>query len=617
MTRSHLRELVAELSVGPFKEATLLQWRCATKAALAGLCLTAVSSCAPVGAALLLRTLLDDLTPPNHLTSARAIAISVALASLGALSMGATYLVQYPSEVVRRKMSFAMSDRLFSKTLAFSGLRRFEQPSFHDSLSLAEQATQRVPQTITVFNQQLLRTLVTLFAFGASALLIWPPMAFLLAVAVIPTALVRHAEARRSADAEKSVAASFRRAYQYRFMLTDARVAKEIRVFGFGQYLQSRFRESLESVDRAVTHVEQRAAAVQGALVIANATITAVGVSVVVVGAARGRYSLGDVALFIAALNACQGAITSITIQSSQLKRTLSLFGEYERLLATEDDLRTGGRDVPRLARVEFRNVWFRYNEDGPWILRDLDLTIEAGTHVGLVGLNGTGKSTIIKLLCRLYDPSRGEILWNGNDIRRLNIEELRQHIGVVFQDFGAYEFSIRDNIGIGDSLRMKDATAVEVAARNAEADEMIVALPNGYETLASRAFDSETGRSGVTLSGGEWQRLALARAYMRDDRDLMILDEPTAGLDPIAEQRINERVRIERNRRTTLLVSHRLSALRDADLILILDNGRVVERGAHDELIAAGGGYAELFERQAQPYRLQDEMAPASARKG
>jgi ATP-binding cassette subfamily B protein len=287
------------------------------------------------------------------------------------------------------------------------------------------------------------------------------------------------------------------------------------------------------------------------------------------------------------------------------------VFAEYCAVVQAGPDL-VVSRDpvaITKLGRgVELRDVWFRYSEDQPWVLRGVNLFIAHGTAVAVAGRNGAGKSTLVKLLCRFYDPDRGAILWDGVDLSDLDPAQLRRRIGALFQDYMHYDLSASENIGLGDFERLTDQPGIEAAARQAGIHDTISRLPRAYATYLTRIFadplDETKQAGGVLLSGGQWQRVALARALFRRDCDLLILDEPSSGLDAVAEREVQLAVRSHRQGATSVLISHRMASLRDADLIVVLSDGRVAESGTHLELMNFGGEYAQLFTAQATGYR-------------
>jgi ATP-binding cassette subfamily B protein len=352
---------------------------------------------------------------------------------------------------------------------------------------------------------------------------------------------------------------------------------------------------------------------VEGGLSLLAAAVAGAGLIWAVGAAGNGALSIGDVSMFIAAVAGTQVALGGTVTGIGQVHDALLLYDHYDAVVRTVPDLplspssaRTSWSPRGDGVRIEFRDVWFRYDADGPWALRGVDLVVPAGRATALVGRNGAGKSTLVKLLCRFYDPTRGTIRWNGVDLRDVDPADLRRHIGAIFQDFMCYDLTARENIALGDAS-VDDGAAVRRAAELAGIDGTLAALPRGYDTLLSRTFLSEADKAdpanGVLLSGGQWQRVALARGLLRD-AGLVILDEPSAGLDAEAEHEIHHMLVGHRRDRTSLLISHRLGAIRDADTIAVLDGGRIVERGTHDDLVDRDGVYARLFALQADGYR-------------
>jgi ATP-binding cassette subfamily B protein len=338
--------------------------------------------------------------------------------------------------------------------------------------------------------------------------------------------------------------------------------------------------------------------------------------------AAGGAITPGDVLMLVAGVVGVQGAVTAVVTSVSTLHHQLLMFGHYLDVVTAEPDLPVAAHPAPtpQLRHgIELRDVWFRYTDDHPWVLSGVNVLIPAGQAVALVGRNGAGKSTLVKLLCRFYDPTKGAVLWDGVDIREMDVAVLRARIGAVFQDFMDYDLTAVENIAIGDIDALDDRRRIIAAAERSGIHETISDLPRGYDTMLSRIFTSEGDEqdpeSGVNLSGGQWQRLALARAFVREGRDLLVLDEPSSGLDAVAEHEVHTSLREHRQGRTSVLISHRLSAVRAADRLVVLSDGEIVEDGTHDDLLHSGGVYAELFRLQAAGYH--DAAATPAGTKG
>jgi len=564
----------------------------------------------PVSAAWLTKLVFDELVRGSNADAARAGWLALAAAALGAGTTITQHIIGYLVARRGHGIELLVQDRLYARMASFVGLRPFEDPVRLGQIRLAGEAASSAPQTIVTFVLEVFQALVVVGGFVGVLLAVWPPMVAVLFVGAVPAVLAQLALARRYAATTETNMELVRRRIFYQSLLTDARAAQEIRTYGLAGLFSRRLADSTSRAIARLVADERRGAITHSGLALVATGIGAIGTVVVVLGVAAGRTSVGDMVLFVAAVAGVQAAISGLAHNSGAVAGALRLFENYLAVMSAPDDQRSGHRAVTALRRaVEFRSVWFRYSQDGPWVLAGVDLTIPAGAAVGMVGLNGAGKTTLVKLLCRFYEPDRGEILWDGVDIREFDVAALRRRIGATFQDFMQYDLTAAENIGVGDLPRIGDRHAIEQAAGRVEVHDALAALPNGYDTLLSRIYlpgnDTDTDTdAGTTLSGGQWQRIALARALMRSNVDLMILDEPSAGLDAEAEYRIHRVLRAHRGGRTSLLISHRLSAIRDADVIVVLAAGRVVEKGDHDTLMLADGQYARLFATQADGYQ-------------
>ncbi|NUR89262.1 MAG: ABC transporter ATP-binding protein [Nonomuraea sp.] len=560
----------------------------------------------PVVAAWLTKLVLDGLAAgagPGELVS-----LGVGLGVSGLVGAGLPAVAEYAQEQLRRALQVLIQDRLFQAVNAHPGLSRFENPAFHDRVRLAQEAGQNAPQRIVRSSLGIAQGAVTLAGFTAALAVLAPGMILVVALAAIPAVRAQLDLSRRRAGMMWGVSSRTRRQIFFAGLLTSPDAAKEIRLFGLGDLLRARMLGELRAVNAAEQGLARRTLRTQGVLALVGAAVAAGGLIWAIVAAASGTLSVGDVAVFVAAVAGVQSALTSVVGQSADAHNALLMFGHYLAVVADAPDLPVPRRPrpVPALREgIEVRDVWFRYDDAHPWVLRGVDLFVPRGGSLALVGLNGAGKSTLVKLICRLYDPVRGSIHWDGVDLRDLDPAELRARIGAVFQDYMSYDLTAAENIGLGDVAALGDRDRVEAAARLAGVHETVAALPQGYDTLLSRIFfgDRDDPQAGVVLSGGQWQRLALARALMREGRDLLVLDEPSSGLDAQAEHAIHQSLRRHRAGRTSLLISHRLGAVREADTIVVLADGRIAESGSHAELMALGGRYADLFTLQAQGY--------------
>ncbi|MEU9314644.1 ABC transporter ATP-binding protein [Streptomyces sp. NPDC048295] len=566
-----------------------------------------IAGTAPVAASWLLKYVVDSLTADGF----RASDLNRAAAGIGLLTVllaGASAISSYADGRIRRATSTRAQSDLLTAVNRLSGLSRLEQPAFHDRVQLAIQSAQGAERLVGAVLQGA-QGILTLVGFLGSVLLISPTLAAILVAAAVPALLAHLANSRHRADMFWRTSSLARRQIFYRGLLTDTQAAKEIRLYGLGDYFAQRLRTDLDSINQQEERLDRRLAGYETALAALGALVSTGALVWGVHQAAAHVLTAGDVSLLVAALAGLQTALVGLVGCIAQSHQTALLFGHYLHVTQVRDDLPAPAAPIaaPPLSHgIELRDVWFRYTDDGPWILRGVSLTIPHGTSLAVVGLNGAGKSTLVKLLCRLYDPQRGSIHWDGTDLRDFPADQLRGRISVVFQDPMEYDLTAAENIGLGDLGSLDDHGRIHAAAADADIHTALARLPQGYDTMLSRMFfpdDTEETNSGVQLSGGQWQRLALARALMRSERDLMILDEPGTGLDAVAERHVHDRLTALREGATSILVSHRLNTVRAADTIVVIADGTVHEAGTHEQLMSARGAYAELFTTQAEGY--------------
>lgn len=321
----------------------------------------------------------------------------------------------------------------------------------------------------------------------------------------------------------------------------------------------------------------------------------------IVITTINGAITLGAMTMYLVLFRQGQSAVAAIlTAVSGMYEDNLYLSNLYEYLEQPIPERRGDAMHGPEPERgLEFQHVSFSYPGSTQKALHDISMQIRPGESLALVGENGSGKTTLIKLLTRLYDPSEGRILLDGLDLQEWDVEALRQRIGVIFQDFGRYQFSVGENIGAGDVRHIDDAERWQKAATTGMAAPFIEDMPEGYETQLGRWF-----KGGRELSGGQWQKIALSRAFMRSDADILVLDEPTAAMDASSEAAVFDHFQAASGNKMTILISHRFSTVRAAAQIIVIHQGEILERGNHESLLAEDGQYAHLFKLQARGYR-------------
>ena len=487
-------------------------------------------------------------------------------------------------------------------------LRHFEDPEFYDKLTRARREASSRPLSLIQGNFQLLRNALTLAGYIALLVRFSGWMVLALLAATVPAFI---AEARFSGAAFRLRnwrSPDARRLNYLEYVMANDEHAKEVKLFGLGPLLLARYRSLAERFYAEDKDLATRRTVWAYLLSLVSTLVFYGCYALIVVATARGGLSLGDMTLYLAAFRQGQLAFQSIlTAIGGMYEDTLYMSNLFEFLeIETTTAVAPAPASPPASADasateqgLRFDHVGFKYPDADAWALRDIDLFLPKGQSLALVGENGAGKTTFIKLLAGLYRPTEGRVLLDGRDLRNWDETALRRRIGVIFQDFNQYQLMVRENVAFGSVEHLEDEVRTQRAVERGGAKELVAGLTEGLDTQLGRWF-----KSGAELSGGQWQKVALARAFMREEADILILDEPTAALDAEAEHAVFERFRQLTAGRTAILISHRFPTVRMADRILVLEHGRVIEDGTHAELLAAGARYAELFGLQASGYR-------------
>ena len=483
-------------------------------------------------------------------------------------------------------------------------LARFEEPEFYDKMERARrQTTGRLGLLSSLFT--LAQEMVTLASLSTGLLLFSPWLMLLLVLAVLPSflgeshfagltysLLYRWTPERRELDYVRMLGASLQS-------------AKEVKIFGLGPYLATRYRNLADRFFAENRRLAIRRATVGGALNVVGTGGYYLAYVFIIRGTLQGALSVGDLTFLSGSFARSRNLIEDLFRRVSDVSEQALYLRDLYEFFEMTPQIEVAPKGVvwlpaprPIQTGFEFRNVSFAYPGSGRVALRDVSFRLETGQRVALIGENGAGKTTLVKLLARLYEPTSGVILLDGRPIQEYDPVDLRREIGVIFQDYMRYDMLVRENIGFGRIEQLAEQDRIVESARKSMAEPVIAGLPKAFDNMLGRRFDG-----GADLSAGQWQKIALARAYMRDAQ-VLILDEPTASLDARAEFEVFQRFAELTRGKMAILISHRFSTVRMADHILVLENGAILETGSHDELLALGGRYAELFELQAAGYR-------------
>jgi len=581
--------------------------------------LTLLGALTPILVAYAGKHIIDAVVAANGTLTMHWVLIELASVVVLGISLRGLGLVR---AILGARLGTDVNVQILSKALSLE-LDFFENAEFYDKLTRARREASSRPVALVADAFQVLQNALTLAGYAAvlSRFSAWLVLGLL--VATVPAALSEMRYSKLGFQLRNWRSPDTRRLLYLEYVLANDEHVKEVKLFGLGGHFLARYRAIAESFYAEDKRLALRRATWTQALSLLGTLAFYAAYSLMAVQAARGMLSLGTLTLYIVALRQGQQAFQSVlggignlyehNLYMSNLFDFLALApartsapGTASGLLPSSSEAPPAARGLaapmtvpePGRAELRFENVGFRYPGKDTWALRGLTLTVAAGESLAIVGKNGAGKTTLVKLLSRLYRPSEGRILLAGVDLEDWPVEELRRRISVLFQDFNQYQLSLRENIGLGSLEHLADTERIERAAERGGADALVSQLPGGLEARLGTWFEK-----GSELSGGQWQKIALARAFMREQADILVLDEPTAALDAEAEHAVFERFRQLSAGRTTIVISHRFPTVRMARQIIVLEDGVLAERGSHEELLALEGRYAHMFALQASGY--------------
>lgn len=588
-------------------EAFRLVWSASRYAALFGVSLTLVAAVLPAAQAWTGKLIIDSIVEAANLGMDPAdglrfvgpyLALEFGLVLAGSLTSQVRSLVD---RIIQSQLTNHVNSMIIRKAISLD-LQFFENPIFYDTLQNARRQADTSALNIVNATLQMLQQVITLVSLVLLLLRFSPWLAVIVFAAAIPSFLSQSQYAERAFRAVTRRAPEARLLNYLETLLTGNDTVKEIKLFGLGETLLKRYQTLFTQFyleDRAIAQKRTVAGLGWGML----STLAYYGsYAWIVLRAVGGQITLGDMTMFLAIFRQSQSSIRSLLDSLNRLYESNLFLDNLMTFLKLQPALTPpeNGRIAPSPIRegIEFRNVSFRYPGSDDMVLRGINLHIRPGERIALVGLNGAGKTTLIKLLTRLYDPTEGQVLLDGVDLREYDLASLHQRFGVIFQDFVRYQFSIRENIGFGQVDALDDFARIQDAAERGGAAPVIEKIPQGYDAILGRRWER-----GQELSGGQWQKIALARAFMRE-AEVLVLDEPTSALDAEAEYEVFRSFGELIGDRIAVLISHRFSTVRMADRIVVLSAGKIIELGSHAELMALDGAYARLFNLQAEGYR-------------
>ena len=596
------------LAINQLNQALRFVWISSPSLTIVAVLLVTLQGILPLAALYLMKLVIDAITatinaPPEVTTDFTRIGVLILLEGVVALVLAlSSVAARWVSDIHSEIVTDYMHKITHSKSLEID-LEYFETAKYHDSQHRAQlEATFRPSKILNDFIS-LAQNGISLLAMASLLFFFHWTIVIILFFAVVPGILVRIKYSGILYKWHRSRTQTERKVQYFHWMLVGEDMAKEIRLFNLGKLFMDKYgrlRKRLRGERRTLT---SKKALAEGITQITSNVAVYGSYGFIAYRTFHGIISLGDLIMYYRAFQKGQNFLRQMLGSMASLYEDNLYLSDLFEFLDLDKKVKEPSNPLPVPQPIQksivVDKLTFKYPLSTDRVALDqVDITIHPGQTIALVGENGSGKTTLIKLLCRLYDPTCGSITFDGIDIRHFLTEDLRREFSVIFQDFAQYSMTAKENIGMGDTRKLDDMNQIRAAAMRSGADKVISSLAGGYDTMLGKWFEH-----GEQLSYGEWQKVALARAMVRDSQ-IIILDEPTSSIDAKAEYEIFKNFKELATDKTTILISHRFSTVRMADCIYVLANGKIIEHGSHDELIAANGKYSRMFEMQAKAYR-------------
>lgn len=528
-------------------------------------------------------------------------------------AFAATFLLQVISVSLTRWLRVILGERVMLSTNLLllesihktPGMMLFEETSQRDRLETLRDTTTWLPLQMVEFTFSFFTSFLSLIGILVVVSSVSPVLTCLLLLSLIPYIVLSNRFSRLEWDYTHEQAEARRRLSYDREMLLHRKTAKEMKLFSLEDYFRKHYRDTFSKMFRGYQRLQYKTLQGTWGSALFYGIVAGLGYFWLTLEIGKGQMTLGSISLYLGALFQLSSHLKNTANDGIEMVEVWRMGRDFAAFLTLKSDLTLANQPLPQAEEplsIRFEDVSFRYPQRDEWVLKDVSFTIRPGECVAFVGENGAGKSTIVKLICRFYDVTKGRILINGVDIRQIDIDQLRNAISVVFQQFGQYGLTLAENVALGDLRKKDQMEEIKKVIQKVEMEEEVARLRKGYQQMMGREWN------GTDLSGGQWQRIALARAFLKN-ASLLILDEPTASLDVEAEYQLYRQFHQLIKDRTTILISHRFSTVRMADRILVLKGGRFVEDGTHQELLERKGEYAKMLALQQKRYKASESV--------